>query len=172
MFQGLKVGSPAYVLFRQEPRVAEGEVTFVSNLVPLYNGTTFQPGTMLSPKYTLDVKVSIDGQEYEFNKLPSEQSTFSYGSNSAVISDSREGIISEIEAYRTRSAKILDEVDLHKKIVNDCDDMLRKLNPQLKKEAEQAEEIANLKRGMADLRDDMTDIKGMLTKALNRKKED
>ena len=172
MFQGLKVGSPVYVLFRQEPSVAQGEVSFVSNPAPLYNATAFQPNVMLAPKYTIDIKVNIGDKEYEFNKLPAEQSVFSYGTGSAVISDSREGIISEVEAYRNRSAKILDEVDMHRKIVSDCDSMLAQLNPQLRKEAEQAEEIANLKKGMADLRDDMTDIKGMLTKALNRKKDE
>lgn len=162
MFQGLSVGSPIYVLFKQEPKVSIGEVSFIGNPSPVYNATSIMP-----PKYTYDIKAVIEGKEYEFNKLPGEQSVFGYQNHSTIISDSREGIVKEVEIVRSQSAKILEDIDSHKRIVEKCSTILTELNPQLKKEAEQAEEIARLKKGMTALQDGMTDIKEMLTHILN-----
>ena len=169
MFQGLSVGSPIYVLFKQEPKVSIGEVSFIGNPSPVYNTTSIMP-----PKYTYDVKAVIEGKEYEFNKLPGEQSVFGYQNYNTIISDSRDGIIKEVETVRNQSAQILEDIDSHKRIVEKCSTILTELNPQLKKEAEQAEEIARLKKGMSELQVGMSDIKAMLTRALNNglKKEE
>lgn len=162
MFQGLSVGSPIYVLFKQEPKVSVGEVSFIGNASPIYNTASIMP-----PKFTYDIKAVIEGKEYEFNKLPGEQSVFGYQNYNTIISDSREGIVKEVENIRDQSAKILDEVDNHKRLLQQCNVILTELNPQLKKEAEQAEEISRLKTGMAELQDGMSDIKAMLAQVLN-----
>ncbi len=133
-----------------------GEVSFVSNPAPVYN-----PVAMLAPKTSIDIKVVAAGKEYEFNQLPGDMSVFSYGPNSAVVSDSKEAIISEITAYRDQKQQAVDEHDTNVMIVNDCNAALRELNPQLKKEAEQAEKIEMLERRFDKL-------ESMLAKALGQ----
>lgn len=168
MFQGLRVGSPIYLLSKAEPKIDIAEVVSVGNPTAQFNSASFQNGSFAPPTSTVDIKVRIGEQVIDLQKMPAEQSIADFGSSGMVVSESRDAIINEIEGFKKLSIRALEDIDKHKHIVSECDNMLSALNPHLKKEAEQAEEIANLKRGMADLRDDMTDIKGMLTKALNR----
>lgn len=168
MFQGLRVGSPIFLLSKSEPKIDIAEVVSVGNPTPQYNAASFQNGNFMPPTNTVDVKVRIGEQVIDLQKLPAEQSIADFGTAGMVVSENRDAIINEIDAFKKLSLRALEDVDRHKHVVKECDVMLASLNPHLKKEAEQAEEIANLKQGMADLRDDMTDIKGMLTKALNR----
>ena len=120
----------------------------------------------MTPKNVVDVKVSINGESVDFQKLPADASIADFGSNGIVVSESRDAIINEISGFKKASERVLADVERHQHIVAECDTMLTLLNPQLKREAEQAEEIENLKRGMSDLRGDMNDIKGMLAQAL------
>lgn len=154
MLSGLRAGTPLYVLYKNEPRIAIGEVLTVSNPVPQF-GTVYQSGIPMPPKTTVDIKVKINGEEVTFQKLPSDQSVADFGTSGIVISESREAIINEIEGYKKLSEKALQDVDRHKKIIAECGKMLGELNPQIKREAEQAREIAGLKG-------DITAIKNML----------
>lgn len=163
MLSGLRIGTPLYVLYRNEPRIAIGEVLSVSNPVPVF-GTTYQNGMMMPPKSTVDVKVKINGEEVTFQKLPADQSVADFGTSGIVLSESREAILTEIEGLRKLSEKTLQERPRHEHIITECDKMLGELNPQAKREAAQAQEIASLKS-------DMGTIKGMLAQLLGQKEK-
>lgn len=168
MFQGLRGSAPLYILYKSVPKIVVGEVVSVSNPVPQFGNITYQSGTLVPPKNVVDVKVMVDGEVMDFQKLPADASIADFGVNGIVVSESRDAIINEISGFKKVSEKALADVERHQTIVAECDKMLATLNPQLQREAEQAEEIENLKRGMADLRGDMSDIKGMLSQALGR----
>lgn len=172
MLSGLRQGAPIYVLYKNDLKVAVGEVVSVSNPVPQF-GTTYSAGMLTQPKSTVDVRARIGTETVDFQKLPAEQTIADFGTNGVVISESKDAILNEIDAYKKVSERALADVDRHRKTVAACDAMLADLNPQIKREAEQSAEIESLKQGMANLRDDLTDIKALLSKALNRKnKED
>lgn len=170
MFQGLRPAAPIYILYKAEPRVAIGEVVSVSNPIPQYAASPYQSGI----KSYVDIKIRVADEVVDLQKLPADASIADFGNSGMVISESRDAIVNEIDGFKKASQRALEEVDRHKHIVTQCDVMLAELNPQLKREAEQTAEIENLKRGMADLQDTLVDLKGMLTKALNRsvKKEE
>lgn len=174
MFQGLRASSPFYILYKNEPRVAIGEVISVSNPVPQFGATAYQNGLMTTPKSFVDIKVRVGEEVLDLQKLPADSTIADFGGNGMVVSESREAIINEVDGFKKASERVLADVGRHRKIVSECDKMLSELSPQLKREAEQAEEIENLKQGMGNLRDDLADIKALLSKALNRspKKED
>lgn len=164
MFQSLRGGSPFYILYKNDPKLVVGEVVNTENLMPLL-GTTFQNGIMSQPKNVVDVNISVDGESMKFQKLPADMSIADFGTG-VVVSDSRDAIINEIEAFKNVSVRILNEVEKHQHIVNECDRMLGQLNPHIATEARQSREIESLKNEMAD-------IKEMLSKALGKiKKED
>ncbi len=163
MLSGLRVGTPLYVLYKNEPRVAIGEVLSVSNPAPVF-GTTYQNGMIMPPKSTVDVKVKINGEDVTFQKLPSDQSVADFGNSGIVISESREAIITEIEGLRKLSEKSLQERTKHEHIIEECEKMMGELNPQAKREAAQAQEIASMKG-------DISTIKGLLTQLLNQKEK-
>lgn len=173
MFQSLRIGTPLYVLHKNEPKLEVGEVTFVSNPTPQF-GTTYGAGYQMQQPTVVDVKIKVAGQEnpIEIKQLPATLSIADYG-NGMVISESREGILTEIDTLRKNSLRVLDSLDQHKSIVKQCEAFIAELNPQVKIEAERTQEIAGLKDEVNGLKDDMTDIKGMLTKLLSKsQKED
>lgn len=176
MFQGLRASAPIYILHKSDPRVAVGEVIGVSNPVPQFGNIAYQSGLAVPPKSYVDVKVRIDNDIVDLKQLPADASIADFGTTGMVVSESKDAIIAEINGFKGTSQRVLADVDKHQHIVAECDRMLAQLNPQLQREAEQSAEIENLKRGMADLQDTLVDLKGMLTKALNRttttKKED
>lgn len=169
MFQGLRAGSPFYVLHKEEPKIEVGEVVSVSNPMPLYQ-TSFQGGGLQMPSMTVDVKVNIGGQEIDFVKLKADQSIAD--SSGVVVSESRDAMLAEIESFRKNSERALGEVEHHEHVVSECDKMLSLLNPQLQRELSQSKEIEGLKSEVSGIRDEMLDIKAMLAKALNRTKKE
>lgn len=167
MFQSLRIGTPLYVLHKNEPKLEVGEVTFVSNPTPPF-GQTYSAGFPMQQQMIVDVKIKSGEQTIELKQLPATQTIADYG-NGMVISESREGILTEIDTLRKNSLRVLDSIEQHKAIVEKCESFIAELNPQIKQEAERTKEISNLQNEVNGLKDDMTDIKGMLTKLLNKK---
>jgi hypothetical protein len=164
MFQSLRIGTPLYVLRKNEPKLEIGEVTFVSQPVnqfnqPVYGGT--QPATV-------DIKLQIADKPMDLQKLPASFTIADCG-NGIVVSESREAISNEINILRQNSQRILESTEQHKAIVVRCDELLAELNPQVKQEAERAKEIESLSKRVGGLENSLADIKGLLIQSLNGK---
>ena len=69
------------------------------------------------------------------------------------------------------SRQIIDSVPYHEKVIASCDVMLRELNPSFKKEKEQEEKIGLLEQKMNGMEGTLTDIREMLSLALNKSKK-
>lgn len=166
MFQNLRVGSPLYILYKNEPRLAIGEVVSVGTPMPQF-GMNYQNGMLSQPRNTVDVKANINGEEVTLQKLPCDLVIADFGSTGMVVSESKEAILSEIESFRGINAKALNDMPKFQHNVEECDKMSAQLNPHIAKEVEQAKEIESLKA-------DISDMKAMLSKALGalKKKEE
>lgn len=164
MFGNLRVGAPIYVLHKNDLLVEEGEIQFVGVPVPQY-GTTFVAGTMQPPKMVVDLKIKAGEQVLDLQKMPADQTIADFGTNGMVVSESRDAILSEVCAIKKQSQTVLDSREFHTERIAKCDELIQKLNPVARHEAEQKAEIDSLKSQMED-------IKGMLAKLLNVKKEE
>lgn len=169
MFQSLRIGTPLYVLRKNEPKLEIGEVTFVSQPVnqfnqPVYGGT--QPATV-------DIKIQIGDKPMDLQKIPATFTIADCG-NGIVISESREAISNEVSVLRQNSQRILENTELHKAIVHKCDEFLAELNPQVKQEAERQKEIESLGHRVGGLETSLERIEGLLIQSLkgSNKKED
>lgn len=65
------------------------------------------------------------------------------------------------------SVGVIESYDWHKNNAESCKKMLIELNPQLAKEKAQEEKIENLEKKVVGMDNALTDIKEMLSKALN-----
>lgn len=171
MLSGLRQGAPIYVLYKNELKTAIGEVVAVSNPVPQY-GTTYNAGILAQPKTVVDVRVRIGSETVDFQKLPADQSIADFGPNGIVISETRDGILAEIDAYQKRSETALAETPRHEQIIAACKSMRSELDPAIRKEAEQAAEIATLKEQLSGMSEQIAALTGMLSKSLGKKKEE
>lgn len=137
MFSALSQGNPVYILDKiSSPKYKVGEVIGVSypKLNP-YN---------IGPQNTVDLKIKIDDEVQEFNSIPSINSVVSYNGGKIIISESKQGIQTEVENILQNSKQILNNIDTYKQNVADCEDILKQLNPQFAIDKERDERLTNL----------------------------
>lgn len=168
MFSALRESSPFYILRKGEkPVLQEGQVQSVSEPKTKF-GTQPFPG-QYGMETVVDINVRIGDEVLEFKQLPSQLSIANFGTSNVVVSESRDAMLSEIEAMIRNSRSILDSVDYHQNIINSCEEIQRTLNPQLKKEKEQADKITTLETKLGGMEDSLSQMKEMLLKALESK---
>lgn len=167
MFQGLRPNSIFYVLDKGEnPSLKIGQVVSVSNpqpKFPTYNPGQFNPQPMDT---TVDVVVKLPNEQMEFKQLPSNMQIAN--SENLVVSESREAMDAEVEAMYRNSKEIVESEPYHKKVMEECAKMRAILNPQIAKDRQQEEDINNLKSEVSGMKGTLTDIKSMLSLALEK----
>lgn len=152
MFSGVRQGNSFYILERStEPKLKIGQVISVSN--PLFGYGT---------ESTVDINVRVGEETMEFKKLPSNQSIITYGN--ITVSDTKDIMSKEVESMSQISQDILNKIDYHQKVVENCDKILQTLNPHLAKEKERDEDINNLKNKIDGLENKMDKVLTILSK--------
>ncbi len=133
MFSALSQGSSIYLLDKtSSPKFIIGEVVGVTQ--PSYNFN----------QATVDLKVKVDDSIQEFNNLPSINSTVTYNNGKVLISETKQGIQNEVEAILSNSRNILNNINTYKQNVEDCEEILKQINPQFAKDKERDDRLQNL----------------------------
>ena len=171
MLSGLRPGVPVYVLYKNEPKFAVGKVAQVSNQYPPQFNFQ-QPINPNNMGMMVDLSIEVDGKAETYPRIPINSSIAEFPDKGVIISETRDGIVNEINVIRNASQTAIDQVDVHKRIIASCDQLLLDLNPQLKHEQEQAGKIARLEEQLAGMSDQIAALTGMLSKSLGKKKED
>lgn len=167
MLSALRPGTPVYVLYKNEPRFAVAKVSQVSNQYPNlgYQQQPLVPGNNLA----VNIVIEVDGKLEPYERIPLNTSIAEFPDKGVIISETRDGIINEVNAIKSASVTALQQVDMHKNVIASCDKLLFDLNPQLRKEQEQATEIANLKEQLNGMSEQIAALTGMLSKSLGKK---
>lgn len=166
MLSALRPGTPVYVLYKNEPRFAVAKVSQVSNQYP---NLGYQQPLIPGNNVAVDIMIEVDGKTETYQRIPMNSTIAEFPDKGVLISETREGIINEVNAIRSASQTAIDQVDAHKRVIASCDQLLFDLNPQLKKDQEQAQEIATLKQQLAGMSDQIAALTGMLSKSLGKK---
>ena len=142
------------------PYVEVGQVLSVSQPQPRFPVANF----MNPQELVVDVVVRINGNDVTLQKLPANLDVADQGtSNGAlVITTSREAMNAEVDSLRQKSLGILNSVDYHKKIVQDCEVLLQRLNPEFAEQKQQKQEIDMLKSQMSEMMTDMKELMAQL----------
>ena len=170
MLSALRPGTPVYVLYKNEPRFAVAKVSQVSNQYPNFNQQSqpLIPGNNLA----VNIVIEVDGKLEPYERIPLNTSIAEFPEKGVLISETRDGIINEVNAIKSASVTALQQVDMHKNVIASCDKLLFDLNPQLRKEQEQAQEIATLKEQLSGMSEQIAGLTAMLSKSLGKKKEE
>ena len=142
MFQSLSQGAILSVLYKNEPRVAEGKVVAVNTHMPTYNPN--QPMAMLNGPVT-DITVQVGNDTIPFAGLPANGVVANFPDKGLFIATDKAAVLHEIEAMAVASRQALEQVPAHQKMVESCESLLLELQPEKRKEAQQAQEIESLK---------------------------
>lgn len=171
MLSALRAGTPIYLLYKDGMRYAAGTVQQVSGQYPntaLNYQQPFAPGSNI----LVDISVDVGGKTETFQRIPLNSSVAEFPEKGILVSETREGIINEVTAMRNTRVAAIQQMPTLQREVEACDNLLLELNPQLKREQEQAREIDNLKQQLAGMSDQIAALTGMISKSLGKKKEE
>ncbi len=166
MFSGLRQGTVLHILDKTgEPKVVTGYVENVTAPHPMYK--TYNPavsfGTNLQS--VVDIIVKIGNEKKEFVGIPSNSTIHSYGDY--VISETKEGMIQEVDAMLQNSKSVLASVEQHKTNIEACENILKQLNPVYAKEQERDDAINDISGRMDRMEDVLARLESMLTRQGN-----
>lgn len=170
MLSNLRPGTPVYLFYKNEMRYAAGTVHQVSGQYPAMN---YQQPMMPGTNAVVNIVIDINGKTESYERIPLNTSIAEFPDKGVLVSETREGIINEVTAIRNARQSVLQQVPTIEQEIRACDNLLLDLNPQLKREQEQAGKIASLEKQLAGMSDQIAALTGMLSKTLGKKpKED
>jgi hypothetical protein len=151
MFQSVRPNSQIFIFHKGDtPRL---EIGYVANQ-PVPRPKYQLPAAFGQPQeMVVDLVVKTNDQTYNYNNLPAQLDVADSMSNgeSLIISDSREGLNSEIVNLKQKSIDIANSRDYHLSLVEKYDTILMELNPELAEKQEQKQEIDTLKNQMVEM---------------------
>ena len=159
MLSNLRPGTPVYLFYKNEMRYAAGTVHQVSGQYPAMN---YQQPMMPGAGAVVNVTIDVNGKTESYERIPLNTSIAEFPDKGVLISETREGIINERQS-------VLQQVPTIEQEIKACDNLLIELNPQLKREQEQAGKIASLEKQLAGMSDQIAALTGMLSKTLGKK---
>ena len=155
MFKSLRPNNPVYVLHKDTAKLEIGTLVSVSNPVPKYQP---QPMYMNTQELVVDIVVKINNQDISYKQIPAHSDLVDFGDNGIIVTANREAMNSEILSLKQRSINIVDSIEFHKGIIENCDKMLSELNPEFAEKQMQQNEINNLKSSVSELSDKITKL--------------
>ena len=162
MFSALNQGSIIYILDKTErPKFKVGEIVSISQPKVDYNSTG-QFGQYQAT--TVDIKVNIDGNTYEYNSIPSSHSIITYNNGKITLSETKQGLQSEVESILQNSKQIVDKINVYKQNITDCENILKELNPQFAKDKERDERLNSLEERFGGVEDRLDKIINLINK--------
>ena len=161
MFQGLQQGASLYILHKDDPRMDVGRVLSINTHMPQYNPA--QPQAMFNGPVT-DITVSVGSETIPFAGLPANASVANFADRNLFVSESQAMVVTEVTAMRDSSQRIVDSYEAHKNLRDKCDTLLLSLDPEKKKELQDAKEMAELKGELAEMKRMLSAVLGSKSK--------
>ena len=166
MFGTLRAGSLLYILNKgEEPNLKVGQVLSVTPPRPKVN-STMMPLNPMQMEQVIDINVKVGDDTKTFSNVNTALSIVDTGANNYVISDDKQAITNEVEAFGTLSQNALNSVPYHRKVVSACKQMIIDLNPSLQKEADRDTKIGNLEKELAEMKNGFAELTNLLRGAL------
>lgn len=162
MFQNISQGATLFLFYKNDPKVEKGRVVSVNTHLPQFNPN--QPQAMFNGMVT-DVTVSIGNETIPFAGLPANASVANFADKGLFISEDQGMIVNEITTMRDNSKRIVDSYEVNKELCEKYDSLLLSLNPERQREMQSMKELTSLK-------DELADMKRMLSVILEHKKEE
>ena len=163
MFSNLRTNSQIFILHKDtNPYIEVGQVVSVSQPRPRYQTSNF----MAPQEQVVDVVVGINGSNITLQSLPANLDVADQGTinGSLFITTSRDAMNSEINSMRQKSLDIINSIEHHKKVIQDCEILLQRLNPEFAEQKQQKQEIDMLKSQVSEMMNGMKELMAQLKK--------
>lgn len=174
MFQGLRENAPLYILDKGCPhRLTIGYVEKVINAVPKDGLMTSVP-LFNQQEMVVDVIVKIGDTSQKLERLPANKSATTPEDNPNVfVTENWDTMLAEVENIERKCDTELSKMPYYKTVKESLVDIKMTLNPQLAKEKERDDEIAQLKTEVSSIKGSIDEMVALIKSqnSGNKKKE-
>ena len=166
MFSGLIQGNTLHVL-----KIKDGieyyncPIEYISAIHPAYPTYTAGVSNGMNMGSVVDITVSINDKKKEFAGVSALSSVST--SDSYIITDNKEAMISQVDNILQSRKKILNEISTYEDDIKKCQDLLKKLNPVYAKESAMDDAISELTDRVNSMQSEFGSIKGDVGQILN-----
>ena len=126
MFSNLSKGNVLYGLDRRDK--IKWFTASVEQVTPTVSKTV--PNTFGQfPELRLDIICNINGEQKEFQQVPSNNAIADFGDKSFVIADNKDSLYNYTKTLKENSKKIVDSASYHESLLPQYDEVLNDLVP-------------------------------------------
>ena len=146
MFSNLSQNSILYVLdLKNKPKVLSGPIERISIPRPKYN--TFNPNMEM----VVDIIANINGERREFKGVPNN-TIADFGEDAFVLAESKDVLNSYVHSMLQNSKNIINSIEKHQTLINQYEEAIQELNPDIKASIENDKAIKDLKDEISELK--------------------
>ena len=161
-FAKTRQGCQIYLLRRgSQPQLEIVNVSQVSERMAMPGG-----GYAYPPRSVVNITVDTQPQQTTFQCVPTDTDVYYCENGQTVVAATKEAMNNELTSMMRRSEEIIRSVDNHRVIIESCNELLNKLNPERGEKAKQDEEIATIKSELNELSKRNQRIEALLERAL------
>lgn len=158
MFSALNQGSFVYILDKTKGiKFKIGEVIGVTN--PNQNN---YPVNQI-PNQPINLKVKVEDTVYDFNAISSSASLVTYDNGKFIISETKQGLQSEVYAILQNRKNIIENIPQYKNDIVECETVLKDLNPEFAKDKERDERIDSLSTQVTNMQSTLDKIVNLIS---------
>lgn len=158
MFSALNQGSFVYILDKTKGiKFKIGEVIGTAN--PNQNN---YPVNQI-PNQPINLKVKVEDTVYDFNAISSSASLVTYDNGRFIISETKQGLQSEVYAILQNRKNIIENIPQYKNDIVECETVLKDLNPEFAKDKERDERIDSLSTQVTNMQSTLDKIVNLIS---------
>lgn len=158
MFSALNQGSFVYILDKTKGiKFKIGEVIGTAN--PNQNN---YPVNQI-PNQPINLKVKVEDTVYDFNAISSSASLVTYDNGKFIISETKQGLQSEVYAILQNRKNIIENIPQYKNDIVECETVLKDLNPEFAKDKERDERIDSLSTQVTNMQSTLDKIVNLIS---------
>lgn len=157
MISGLNQGSFVYIFDKTDkPKLKIGEVVGITQPKFSSNGMN---------SMVVDIKVKVDDTITDYFNIPSNNSIVSYNGGKITISETKQGLQTEIETALENSRNIVNNIEYYKNNIETYENILKEINPQFAKDKERDTQISNLENKVSGIETKLDKILEVINKS-------
>lgn len=162
MLSALQQGNLVHIIDKTDGiKYSVGEIINKTEPKTEYGSSPVEGMGFNVPTY-FDISVKVDETIYDFKHISTNVNIVNYNNGNIVISETKEALIPIIDnILHTRKVHI-ENIDKYKNEVENCEDILKKLNPTFAKEKERDSRISNLEDKVENIDDKLDKILNLI----------
>lgn len=126
MFSNLNKGNVLYGLDRRDK--VKWFTASIEKVIPTMSKTTPNMFGQL-PELRLDITAIINGEQKEFQQVPSNNAIADFGEKSFVIADNKDSLYNYVKTLKETSKNIVESASYHESLIPQYDDVLNDIMP-------------------------------------------